>query len=386
MDQYAGKQDAVPFNGQPTAQLTPIQLGGPIGASQATNQLASDKNIQEGPPGIGEEIWDAFVESTAPADTALAPNAEDTKSTAVFPTRELEIAGQLLTVSDPSRLAVAGTTLSAGGSAITLSDTLISLAPSGDLVFGNNAVSPSTSIPIVAGLPLPGVPIPFDIAATAGHGPPRPTEAAVIVGGGQVFTARYSGFSIAGHTLSPGGPGTQISGTPVSLGSSGVLVVGSKTINLAPSLETSVFTVGGQRLTAHPSAFVINGATISASESGVRISGTPVSLDPSGSLVIGTSTICLPTSQPSVFTTDGQTFTLNTITRVSIGDAPLSAGGMNTTATTSGTLVSTSSDSQTNDSNTVPSPTDNGSDPPGTAPIEGAATRRSEVPGEFGVM
>ena len=180
------------------------------------------------------------------------------------------VAGQTFT-AEPAGFAIAGTTLTPGGSAITISGTPVSLAPGGTLAIGSSTIS-------------------------------LPSQTAFTVGG-QIFIAEPTGFAVAGTTLTPGGPAITISGTPVSLAPGGTLAIGGATIAL-PS--QTIFTVGGQTFTAEPTGFAIASTSISPGQA-VTISGTIVSLGPSGTLVVGSTTMSLPTQ--SVFTVDGQTFT-----------------------------------------------------------------------------
>ena len=237
------------------------------------------------------------------------------------------VAGQTFT-AEPTGFAVAGTTLTPGGSAITISGTPVSLAPGGTLAIGSSTIAlPSQTAFTVGGQTFTAEPTGFAVAGTTltpggpaitisgtpvslapggalaiGSGTIALPSQTIFTVGGQTFTAEPTGFAIAGTSISPGHAVT-ISGTIVSLGPSGALVVGFNTMSL-PS-ET-VFTVGGQTFTAEPTGFAIASTSISPGQA-VTISGTIVSLGPSGALVVGSSTMSLPTQ--SVFTVDGQTFT-----------------------------------------------------------------------------
>ena len=105
--------------------------------------------------------------------------------------------------------------------------------------------------------------------------------------GGQTFTAESTGFAIAGTSIFPGHAVT-ISGTIVSLGPSGALVVGSETMSLPTQ---SVFTVDGQTFTAEPTGFVLEGATVAPGGPGVTVSGVDISLGTNSVLHIGSQTL-----------------------------------------------------------------------------------------------
>ena len=186
------------------------------------------------------------------------------------------VAGQTFTAA-PTGFSIAGSSLTPGGSPIYLSGTLVSLDASSRLQIGSSTINLGTD----AGSATQSV---FAVA-------------------GQTFTAQPTGFAIDGTTLAPGGSAVTISGTPVSLAPGGTLAIGSSTTVLPAQ---TVFTVGGQTFTAEPTGFAIASTTLSPGQA-VTISGTVVSLGPSGTLVVGPNTITLPTQ--SVFTVDGQTFT-----------------------------------------------------------------------------
>ena len=128
----------------------------------------------------------------------------------------------------------------------------------------------------------------------------------------QTFEAEPSGFAIAGSTLTPGGVGISVAGTPVSLGQSGNLQIGASTVQLTNNAPTNVITVADQTLEANPTGFAIGGATLNPNGPPITIAGTPVSLGQSGVLSIGTSTTQLSNSaHTDTITVNGQTFEVN---------------------------------------------------------------------------
>ncbi|MCJ1466315.1 hypothetical protein MMC07_004934 [Pseudocyphellaria aurata] len=167
--------------------------------------------------------------------------------------------GQPLTVN-PSGFSIGGSEILRGGSPVTISGKSVSFETSGiSIATKTRSLSSSPSLPVlkVAGIS---------------------------------FTANPTGFHVGSVTLSPNGPLATISGTPISLGSSN-LVIGNRTIDLPA--ESSVFTVDGQALTANPSGLSIGGTEIHRGGSPVTISGTPISLG-SSALIVGSSTVPLP--------------------------------------------------------------------------------------------
>ncbi|KAL9607809.1 MAG: hypothetical protein Q9167_007314 [Letrouitia subvulpina] len=221
-------------------------------------------------------------------------------------------AGNLVNL-DLLQFARAGTTLSQGGPGITVSNTPISLGPSGLIVDGATLSRAAAS---QASLLSP------------------------LLVAGQVFTPNPAAFPIANTALSRGGPGVTLSGTLVSLGPSG-LVVGNTNFPLAAELRAtqSPLTVAGQIFTPNPSAFAVAGTTLSLGGPGITISQTPLSLGASG-LLIGSSTLSLGTSisanlvdTPSVFSIAG-----NVVTR---GGSPIIISGTRISLGLSGLVIGT---------------------------------------------
>lgn len=116
---------------------------------------------------------------------------------------------------------------------------------------------------------------------------------------------------IAGDaTLTRNAPGTLVGGTPVSFGST-ALVIGASTIPFDASGLAPIYIVAGQTVAAGPAGVAIAGSTISNNGPGVTISGTAVSLGSFGLVINDASTFTIPTVQPlqSVFAVGGQSVT-----------------------------------------------------------------------------
>ncbi len=120
-----------------------------------------------------------------------------------------------------------------------------------------------------------------------------------------------------------------------AFGKSGPEVDGSSAVSLPPQ---SIFTIDGQTFTVNPTGFKINTAVIAPGGTAHIVDGTTISLDQSGLLAIGSSIISLtnPFSTP-VLAVAGQTFTPNP-SGFSIAGTTVSAGGPDVTI--SGTIVS----------------------------------------------
>ena len=228
-------------------------------------------------------------------------------------------------------ISIAGTTLFTGAPPITVSDTQIALGSS-SLVVGSVSVAialPPLSLSVgqfttlngqlihqlstgilVAGTTLtPGAP-PVKVSGT----PISLGPSAVIIGSssipialprlpwipgpitdidGEVFQLLSNGISVAGTTLTPGGQALTISGTPMSLGSK-ALVIGISSILLATDDPIRLMTtIAGQTITANPTAVQIGSSKLTPGSPGLILSGTLVSLDSAGQLVVGSETIPL---------------------------------------------------------------------------------------------
>lgn len=115
----------------------------------------------------------------------------------------------------------------------------------------------------------------------------------IITIGAQIFTANPTGFTVNNVAVTPGGSPYAVDNTIISLGQSGVLLIGSSTVSLLDQVSSTIFAVAGQTFTPNPSTFSIAG-TISAGGPVVTVEGTVISLGQSGELAIGSSTINIP--------------------------------------------------------------------------------------------
>ena len=182
--------------------------------------------------------------------------------------RAFAVAGQLITLN-PSAFPIAGTTISAGGPAVTVDRTVVSLGPSGVL-----AIESSTfTLPI----PTPAASVNQTLTIT-----------------GQTITPSVSGFSVAGTTLSPGGPAVTINGTIVSLQSSGTLFIGSKSFAL-PTSSLSTYNIEGLGVQVESSFAVVDGVTVDPGAAGVTVGGSVVSQELGGKTFdVGSGRFAMP--------------------------------------------------------------------------------------------
>ena len=212
--------------------------------------------------GLGAIIYNAFGKSGPEVGRSPTP---------LLPPQSVFTIDTKTFTANPTGFEIGNAAVTPGGTAHIIHGTIISLGQSQTLAIGSSAISltspPSTVL--AAGE--------FTVA-------------------GQIFTPNPPAYSIAGTTILANGPAATVSGIIVSLAYDGVLRVGSSTISLPSPPDTlpdKVYTVAGQKFTPNPSAFSIAGTTISAGGPAATINGTLISLQPSGTLVIGSSTISL---------------------------------------------------------------------------------------------
>ena len=164
-----------------------------------------------------------------------------------------------MTIGANGGVIIAGTTLVPNAPAVNIAGTSISLGPNG-LIVGTSKIN------------LPTI-----------------TPAVVINAAGQPGILGPDGYlTIAGTTLSPEAPAITVAGTRISLGPNG-LIIGSSTLPLPPR---SMVTIAGHAcpVSKVSDGLVIGGSTLHTGQPAITISGTPVALEGSG-LVIGTSTV-----------------------------------------------------------------------------------------------
>lgn len=287
----------------------------------ATESQNSDSNVQPAVPqspttinlsggaastqGIGALIKGALGGGSVPAP---APSPAFTPHT-------VTALGQILSITDPSAVPIAGSTLSVGGPAHISDGKYFSLASSGNLVAGTLASSP------------------------------EPSSLPVLSFAGSTYTANSaSEFVLAGQKLAPGGQIT-VSSTPVFLApSANFSVIGTSTQVLethAAIADAAVLTFAGSTYTANAaSQFIVAGQTLPPGGQ-ITVSSTTLSLAPSGNVaVIGTSTELLttpaPTSNPAILKFAGSTYTANSASQFLIAGQTLAPGN---TITASGTPI-----------------------------------------------
>ncbi len=326
---------------------TPV--AGATASAESVEQEGDDSAQQT--QGIGAIIYNALGRSEGGAT-----DSNDRINTLTIPSsgeQYVNIPGgnQVMSV-EPSNVVLGGTTYSAGGPVMTLSDSIFTIVPQpgpqdSASVANNdqkNNIPPESDPLTVAGQPVvinPSTPTlnnaiisPNDPVQTLGgtiisqqqsaasvtenNGPSLPPVALnsnpatgnPIFAGGETSTPAISALSIAGTTISAGGPAITVDGTVISLQSSGTLIMGSSTVDLSmtgsgtarlpdPGIPPSTtYDIDGLGVQIQPQASfaVVDGATLSAGAPGVTISGSLLSLEPGGkTLDVGTARFAMPT-------------------------------------------------------------------------------------------
>jgi len=382
---------------------TTTRLGPQTGSKPAVIFLGSEINRDPNNFGLAANFNGDAVSVANPKDGS----GTKTSSTDAANPRVI-VAGNTLTISDPSSVSIAGTVLTPGGAQATIAGTPVSLASGGDLVIGATAATQQSAI-ITAGDQISTAhSAGFAVADTtvaaggsavllAGTAVSLGTSGVLVVGnsttkltgspspsvvtvGGLTLTANPTAFSLGGTILSAGGPAVLVSGTPIHLGPSGAPVIGSTTSLLPDQLHSPVFTLGGQSLIANPTGLAVAGTSVAPGQPGLTTSGRPISLNPSGSPIVGTSTIPLGNLPLLVFTTDGQTPTLEGGGLVAFDGAALTDGKPGTSI--SGKSMGVHSNNFITGTSAVPSPTINASisTTPDASSLDPTSTNPPPVP------
>ena len=237
----------------------------------------------------------------------------------------ISIAGTTLTPGAPP-ITVSGTPIHFGPSALVIGTSTVPFAPgdpnlitttiAGHIITaapGAIAVSGTTLTPEAPPITLSGTPIQLGSSAliigtsTVPLAPDSPTQMITTIAG-HAITAASNSVAIAGNTLNPGAPGTTIDGTVLSLDTLGHFIVGSKTIPLGSTTfpETITSNIAGQVITAAPNGVAVAGTTLRPGAPGMTLGGTLVSLDTASQLIVGSKTIPLESaSSNSIITTIG---------------------------------------------------------------------------------
>jgi hypothetical protein len=194
----------------------------------------------------------------------------------------ITVGSQVITATPGQPLVVAGTKI-VSNAAVTVDGHTLSSGSAGLIIDGTSNVA----------LPSSGGQAP---AVTFAIGSQTLTASAL-------DAADPSAIAIAGTTLSPGGPAAIINGAIVTAGSAGLVIDGTRTVQLPSGgsvpcgvASQAVLTLGSSTITAILAAgsgntFVVDGTTVSPGGSAITVDGTQLSAGTAGLVVAGTQTI-----------------------------------------------------------------------------------------------
>ena len=328
---------AIPLS-NPAPQVLPLKVGGESFIPKPEGFNLGGKLVQPGGPAVtlaGTPV------SLAPSGTLYLGDSTIQLVQAV-PTEAaqhrqlLNVGGQQF-VADPTGFVVAGQSVKPGGPAINIAGTPVSLAQNSALYIGSSLIHLDS--------------------ADAGPVTSTDPQNVINIGGAPVF-AYPTGFAIpGGSNIIPGAAPVTVASTPVSLGSDGILHVGTSAIPLSPpgrqlnEQNQAKFNVGSFTFTpVAPSAtgVVVEGTTILSNSPPQTIHGTIVSLDANNDLVVnGTRTTIPIGTNNNAFSVGNLTFTAITPPagvsvdgiRILPGETALNLRGKNITVDASGGLA-----------------------------------------------
>ena len=281
---------------------------------------------------------------------------------------------------DGSPVTVSGTAAMIQGSSIIIGDAIVHL-PSPAAVAGNSTliggymVTPLAGAVAIDGEILHAGESPRTIAGTlmsldsndnlalsptVQTLPTPPPAGGTLVDGqttsidGLTFKVLSNGVYVAGTTLTPGGSAATVSGTPLSLDTT-ALMIGDRTLPISLARPSAITTtIGGRIITAAASSVVIQGATLEPGAPNLTVDNEPISLNKAGSLILGTRTLALDSTRLTTrigdelitaaptgvqiarstllpgatrWTIDGTRVTLDTMGDVMIGAKTIALGG-----------------------------------------------------------
>lgn len=271
----SGNADPIKLVPVPGSGVEQVTVDGQVLPINPSGIYLSGTSYSPGGPAITLSGGAFSLVSYSPAREATTPEEDPpTDNQPIIPSAQT-IAGQTV-VSNTSGVYVAGSSISPGGSAITASNTVISLSPAGTLVIDSSSIL----LPLANTPKTPLKDLNFD---------------------GMTIQVQPSATVIDGIALTPGGPGTIISGNSISLEQGATLDIGTTRVALAATQdpEPKAFNLDGMTVQRDSSAVLVDGNTLTPGGPGVSIAGNRVSLDQDGILTVGTSRFALPPAATS---------------------------------------------------------------------------------------
>ena len=283
----SGNVDPIHIIPVPGSGIEEVTVGGQVLSVNPSGVYLSGTSYSPEGPAITLSGGVFSLVSNSPTEETTIPDEDPPTNNQPFSPSVQILAGHSV-VSNTSGVYVAGSSLSPGGSAVTASNTVISLSPAGTLVIGSSSIT-------------------LSLADTQETSPPNLNFDGVTV------QDDPSAAVIDGITLTPGEPGSEINGNSMSLEQGGTLMAGTSRLVLPPAQETtpSAFDMDGMTVQLHSSAVLIDGTILTPGGPGVSIDGNGVSLEKDRTLDIGSSHFALPPAAqetaPNGFNLDGMT-------------------------------------------------------------------------------
>ena len=265
----SGNADPTHIIPVPASGIDEVTLGGQILAISPSGVYLSGTSYSPEGPAITLPGGVFSLVSTSPVREATTLDEDPSLKDHPFTPSVQTIAGHNV-VSNTSGVYVAGSSLSPGGSAVTASDTVISLSPAGTLVIGSSSIA----------LPIANA---------------QETSPTTFNVDGVTVQAEPSAAVLDGIILTPGSPGTIINGNSVSLEQGGTLVIGTKRLILptAPTPTPNAFNLDGMTVHISSSAVLVDGTTLTPGGPGISVNGKHISLERDGTLDVGTGRFAL---------------------------------------------------------------------------------------------
>lgn len=212
------------------------------------------------------------VEPGGPATTVAQSNLDGATGTADMALPLLFTFGGQVFTPHPAGFSIGETTISAGGRGVTIAGTAIHLESSGILKIGSSVFSMKNTAIL-----------------------DNDVQHAAYSVGGQVFTPNWTAFRISGTTISAGGPGVTIAGTPLRFEASGILKIGTSVASMANIASTTghsqFASVVTEIFTPNPTASAVPSTAVSEAGSVITVSVTPTNLATFGEEGTGGSTL-----------------------------------------------------------------------------------------------
>lgn len=324
------KQD-LSSSGDPSSLGDSSIADSPPKQASANDPPPSVPSVVRGPKNDSPGANKQDPSSSGDSSTTHSPPSQDPANDPPQPARPSYAnsvsGGQGISINaiNPGSVIVVGSTIAASAivvqvlpaSATTLVITAagypVTVFPNGNVLIAGTTLAPNAPAVTIAGTPV-SVGSNGLVVGTSTFITSSSVAALPLTAAGQPVNPLPNGnVLIAGTTLTPNAPAITIAGTPISLAIS-ALVVGTSTIPLPSSAASSIIAAAGHPVTVLPDGNVlIAGTTLTPNTPLITIAGTRVSFGTNG-LVIGTSTIPLSSLPlPSTITVAGQTFPITQV-------------------------------------------------------------------------